>query len=266
MRSITNYLKLIYSYRFIIVAMALQEIKKRYAGTVSGFLWTVIHPLMIIVVFWFVFSLGFKVKPMGDIPFIVVFCCGLTPWTIFSESLMMSSNAIIGNPHLVSKTVFPTGILPLIVIVANLISHGIMLIVLILLLVFNNISLSFWNFQVLYYLFALVSFSLGISWFVAAVNVFYRDVAQILSVILNVWFWSIPIVWPIDMLPEKYHFIIKLNPMYYIIEGYRASFIYHQPFWDSYLLGTYFWIICFFSLLTGAVIFKKLKPEFAEVL
>ena len=263
---ITQFIKLLYSYRFIIGSMAMQEIKRRYAGTLGGFVWTIIHPLMMIIVYWFVFSVGFKVKPMGNVPFIVVFCCGMIPWMTFSESVTMSCNSIIATPHLVSKTVFPLGILPLIQVITGMISHGMMLIILAALLIFNNISLSLWNLQVFYYIFALCLFTLGLSWFVAAVNVFYRDLAQILTVILNIWFWSVPIVWPQNMVPEKYQFIIKLNPMNYIIEGYKNTFISHTPFWSDALLGAYFWVVCIVTLVAGAVVFFKLKSEFAEVI
>jgi ABC-type polysaccharide/polyol phosphate export permease len=263
---ITQFIKLLYSYRFIIGSMSVQEIKRRYAGTLGGFVWAIIHPLMMIIVYWFVFSVGFKVKPMGNVPFIIVFCCGMIPWMTFSESVSVSCNSIIATPHLVSKTVFPLGILPLIQVITGMISHGLMLIILVALLIFNNISLSLWNLQVFYYIFALFLFSLGLSWFVAAVNVFYRDLAQILTVILNIWFWSVPIVWPQNMVPEKYQFIIKFNPMNYIIEGYKNTFISHTPFWSDALLGAYFWVVCIVTLLAGAVVFFKLKSEFAEVI
>lgn len=263
---INQYIRLLYSYRFIISSMALQEIKRRYAGTLGGFVWAIIHPLMMIIVYWFVFSVGFKVQPMGNVPFIVVFCCGMIPWMTFSESVTMSANSIIATPHLVSKTVFPVGILPLIQVLTGMISHGLMLLILVVLLFFNNISLSLWNLQIFYYIFALCLFSLGLGWFVAAVNVFYRDLAQLLTVIMNIWFWSLPIVWPLVMVPEKYQFIIKLNPMYYITEGYKKTFITHTPFWSDAFLGAYFWVVCIITLVAGALIFLKLKSEFAEVI
>ena len=250
----------------MIRAMALQEIKKKYAGTLGGFVWSVVHPLILILVFWFVFSLGFKIQIKGNIPFIALFCCGLIPWITFSESLMANTNAIIGNPHLSTKTVFPTEILPVVNIAANLITHVIMLVILLAVLLFNNISLSIWNIQFIYYLFAMLTFSLGLSWFFAAVNVFFRDLGQILSVVLNIWFWITPIVWHIDILPSRYHFFIKLNPLYYIVAGYKSSFLYHVPFWQHYSIGIYFWVICLFSFGFGGIVFKKLKPEFAEIL
>lgn len=266
MNPLFNFIKKVYTYRSIIRAMAIREMQSRYAGTLAGFVWSVINPLMVILVFWFVFSVGFKVQPVGNVPFIVVFMSGMIPWTMFAETLMANTNAIIANAHLVKKTVFPTEILPIVNLVASSITHVIMLIILALLLLFNKIPFSFYNFQFLYYLAALSVFSIGLGWIFSAVNVFYRDTGQILGVIINMWFWLTPVVWLMDIIPQKYQFIIKLNPMYYIVEGYKESFIYHAPFWQNYKLGIYFWAIAVLLFIVGGLIFRKLKPEFADVL
>lgn len=132
--------------------MAVQEIRNRYAGTLAGSVWSIINPLMIIFIYWFVFSVGFKVRLAGTAPFIVVFLCGLIPWMMFNETLTTSANIVAGNAHLIKKTVFPAEILPVISLVASSISHGIMLIILMVLLLLNKISLSLYNIQFLYYL------------------------------------------------------------------------------------------------------------------
>lgn len=266
MSALVNFLKRIYLYRSMIMTMAIREIQSRYAGTLAGFVWSVINPLMMIFVFWFIFSVGFKIQPVGSAPFIVVFLCGLIPWTMFSETLMANTNSITGNSHLVKKMVFPTEILSIVNLVASLISHGIMLAILIVLLLFTKIPFSIYNFQFLYYLVALSVFTLGLSWCFSAINVFYRDVGQIIGVVLNMWFWLTPIVWLMDMVPKNYQIIFKLNPIYYIVEGYRFAFAYHVPFWVHYRWGIYFWSLSFLSLIIGGFIFRKLKPEFADVL
>ena len=109
-------------------------------------------------------------------------------------------------------------------------------------------------------------FSLGLGWFLSAVNVFFKDVGQTLSVILNLWFWMTPIVWSQDMLPYPFRILLKLNPINYIVDGYRASFIYHSSISHNPKEGIYFWFVCLAILLVGAITFKKLKPDFAEVL
>ena len=246
--------------------MALREIQRRHIGTIGGLFWSVIHPLMIILVYWFVFSVGFKVRPAGNMPFIAVFLCGLIPWMMFAEALTTGTSAVTANISLVKKTDFPTEILPVAYLVAGLITHAIMLVILVLVLFVNKINLSLYNLQFLYYLAALTFFCLGLSWFLAAVNVFCRDVGQVLTVILNVWFWFTPIVWSIDIIPSKYHYIVKLNPFYYIVQGYKTSFLYHRPLWNDYPAALYFWLVCTVVFIVGAMTFKKLKSEFAEVL
>jgi len=221
---------------------------------------------MMILVYWFVFSVGFKVKPAGNVPFIVVFLCGLIPWLTFSEALATSANALNANAHLVTKTVFPTEILPLVYLLASLITHTIMLIILLVVLLFTKIALSIYSLQFLYYLFGMSVFALGLGWMLSAANVFWKDVGQGLAVILNVWFWFTPIVWDINILPAKYHIIVKLNPFFYVVDGYKASFIYQSPIWHNPRMAGYFWIICIFVFAMGAFVFRRLKPEFSEVL
>jgi len=264
--SLIRFLKRIYQYRAIIKAMAVREIQSRYVGTLAGLSWSVMQPLAMILVYWFVFSVGFKVQPQGNIPFIVVFLCGLIPWLMFTEALSTSANAICANPHLITKTVFPTEILPIVYITVSLITHAVILFIFIIVMLFNRIGFSFYNLQFLYFLFALSVFSLGFGWLLSSLNVFYKDIGQILGVILNMWFWLTPIVWPLEILPQKFQMIIKLNPFFYIVDGYRNSFIYHVPIWHNLKEGVYFWAVCMFVFIAGALIFKKLKPEFAETL
>lgn len=246
--------------------MAILEVRKRYVGTFAGFMWTIINPLMIILVFWFVFSVGFKVQPVGGVGFTVIFFCGFIPWTTFSETLLANTSSITGNPHLVKKMVFPTEILPLVNLVAGCISHIAMLLVLAVVLVSQHISFSIFNLQFLYYFFGMVILSLGLGWLCAAINVFFRDVGQIVGVLLNMWFWLTPIVWVAEMIPKKYHYVLKLNPMYYIVDGYKSSFVYHEPIWRQPLWSAYFWSFAFLSFLIGGYIFKKVKSDFADVL
>jgi len=250
----------------MIWAMSVREVQSRYIGTMGGMLWAVVNPLMMILVYWFVFSKGFKVQPPGGIPFIVVFLCGFIPWSMFAEALTTSAGSIRSNAHLITKTVFPTEILPVVNITASLITHSIMLTIFIIVMIFNKISFSFYNWQFIYYLSGLLIFSLGLGWFLSAINVFFKDVGQALGVVINIWFWLTPIVWLPEMIPHKYQYFLKLNPMFYIVDGYKSSFIYHSPIWHDPMEGIYFWGVALSVFIIGAVTFKKLKSEFAEVL
>jgi len=261
-----NFIKKTRTHRSLILAMAVREIEKRYIGTLGGLAWSIINPLMMILVYWFVFSVGFKIQPPGGIPFILIFLCGLIPWTLFNETLIKNTEVIRENSHLVTKTVFPTEILPLINFIASLITHGIMMVILLVLMVANGVAFDWINFQFLFYLGALSFFIFGLSWLLAALNVFYRDVGQILGVVLNLWFWLTPIVWLTDMIPAEHRWWLQLNPMTYIVTGYKNSFFYHVPFWEHPESGLPFWGLSLVLFMTGGMIFRKLKPEFAEVL
>lgn len=262
----TRFIKLVLHHRHLIVAMSKREVAAKYVGSFLGFAWTFIKPMVMICVFWFVFSVGFKSKPMGDIPFVVWLAAGLAPWFYFSEVVQNATVAIVGNSHLVKKTLFPTQILPVIKLLSGLVTHAVFLVILIGLLVFQKIPITFYAVQCFYYLLCFSLLTLGISWLVASLNVFIRDVEQIVGVILQVGFWATPIFWDINMMPEKVQFILKLNPVYYIVQGYRESFIDFVPFWNHAMYTLYFWCFTAMTLLLGAYVFRKLKPQFADVM
>ncbi len=249
--------------------MAIREMQTRYAGTLAGLVWSIVHPLMMILTYWLVFSKGLKVAPSNDVPFVAFFLCGFVPWMAFAETVSASANAIVASPHLVKKIVFPTEILPVVHMFASMISHVIMIVILLIVLLISKIPLSIYNIQFLYFIFGLSFFCVGVGWLVSALNVFYRDVGQIVLVILNIWFWLTPIVWPPEKLGEFPNFIrlcLAANPMYYVVQGYRDSFIHHTWFWENLAGGVYFWALSLTVFAFGGLVFRKLKPDFADVL
>ena len=265
MTQLFNFFRKIYNHRSLIALMAVREIQYRYAGTVVGFFWSVVNPIAIIAVYWFVFSVGFRVQAVGGMPFIVVFVCGLIPWQFFNETLIANNQSIVSNMHLVKKTTFPTEILSVVNLFASMLIHGLMLVIFFIIMLTYGIGFSLYNLQFLYYLLAMSVFAVGLGWIFAALNAIYRDVGQILGVLLNIWFWLTPVVWDADMMPA-YKWILRLNPMYYIVEGYKASFIHHALFWNEPVLGVYFWTISLSVFVIGGMVFKRLKHEFVEAL
>jgi len=265
-RSFINFLILISQQKELIFSMAKRQIVSQYVGSVLGFCWTLINPMVLIAVFWFVFSVGFKAQPVKDVPFVVWLTAGMAIWSFFTDVLGKASDAIRNNTALVKKTIFPSQILPFVTIISCLVNHLIFLLLLQVLLIFNDMTFSFIYLQSLYYAFCLIVLLLGLSWTVSALNVFIKDVAQIVSVILQVGFWATPIFWNIEMMPVSSHVFIKLNPMYYLVQGYRDSFINFVPFWHHPYLTIYFWLFAIGSFISGALIFKRLKPQFADVL
>lgn len=266
MNSLLAFIRLLYTRRTLITAMAARELRAQYVASSLGLLWTLIHPVVMITVFWFVFSVGFKTQPLHDVPFVVWLTAGLAPWYVFSDIVSGSTNIIIAHSHLVKKTIFSSQILPVVKILSSLVTHGIFLSVLLVLLLFLRMPISLYYLQVLYYLFCLLMLSLGIAWALAALNVFVRDVAQLVTVLLQIVFWVTPIFWDISMMSPKIQRLLKLNPAYYIVQGYRESFITFQPFWSHPLHTAYYWSVTAATLACGAYIFRKLKPQFPDVL
>jgi lipopolysaccharide transport system permease protein/teichoic acid transport system permease protein len=246
--------------------MAKREVATQSVGSFLGFIWNFINPLVMIFIFWVVFSVGFRVQPKGNVPFVVWLTAGMAAWFVFSDIVNGSAGIVVSNAHLINKTLFHSQILPVIKIIACLITHSAFLVVLIGLIVFQNLPFNFYYLQFLYYLFCMCVLALGLGWTVSALNPFMRDVGQIVSVVLQIGFWATPIFWDINMMPPKLQIVLKLNPMFYIVQGYRESFIYFSPFWKHPFQTLYFWIVAIAIFVIGALIFKKLKPQFADVL
>lgn len=254
--------------RHLIWQMTRRDFKTRYAGSTLGLFWAFFQPLMMMMVLLFVFTVGLKAgRARGDIPFVAWFFPAMIAWNYFADSVLMSSNALSEYSFLVKKVKFRTAILPLVKLLASTILHGIFLLILAVVLIANGIYPTFMWLQVIYYLFAAFVLLAGLSWISSALNIFLKDVGQAIGILIQFGFWATPVIWDSAIVPEKFQKIIKLNPMYYIVEGYRGTFLYHIPFWDvGWVLTGYYWTFSLVTLLAGVLIFRKLRPHFADVL
>ncbi len=252
--------------RSMIFALALRELGSKYAGTLGGFLWAFAQPLATIVIFYFVFVIGFRAQGPGTTPYILWFVCGLVPWFYFAETLPAMTSTITSNGHLVKKTVFPTEILPLVHLAAGLVPHVIFLLILTGMMAFFKIPFFLDRIFVIYYLICSCAFLVGLGWMLSAFQVFYRDISQGLTIVINMWFWITPIVWSQDIMPAQYQGLMFYNPVYYIVEGYRGMLIYNTVVWPSVGATAYFWGITALVFFVGNYVFRRLKPEFADVM
>lgn len=252
--------------RGMIWAMARRDLAARYVGSAGGIFWAVVQPLVTVAVYWFVFSVGFRAQGPGGAPFILYFLGGFVPWLFFSEVVNASVPAVVGNAHLVKKTLFPTQILPVVQVVAASAAHGALLLAYIGLAA-ATVGASWISLpQLLYYYLALAALALGFGWLLSALQVFSRDVQQGAAVALNLWFWLTPIVWTADLLPPEYRWIVDANPMSYVVQGYRDSVLGGGAIWDRPLAAAGYWLAAGGALALGALVFRRLKPEFADVL
>jgi len=262
-----HFIREVYDRRQQIYNLTRRDFTDRYSGSFLGLIWAFIEPLAMMSIMWAVFSLGFRTRAVGDgIPFVAYLFVGQSAFNFFQDAIGASSNVIRAYSFLVKKVKFKIAILPIVKINTALVIHLIILLIVVPIIWISGITPSFYWLQVFYYIFALFFLILGISWFLAAIGVFIRDISNFVQIILNICFWLTPIFWNIEMVPEKYRIFLFLNPLYYIIQGYRDSFLYHIPFWNHPIHSLYFWSVASLALLLGILVFKKLRPHFADVL
>ena len=243
-----------------------KDLKQRYVGSYLGILWAFIQPAITVCIFWFVFQVGFKSMPVDNFPFILWLICGMFPWFFFNDALMAATNSIYSNSYLVKKVVFRVSLLPMIQILSALLINGFFVGVLFVMFACYGYWPSIYNLQVFYYLFGCICLVFGLSLITSSLMIFMKDIGQLVAMCIQFGFWGTPIFWSIKLIPDNYQWIFKLNPMYYVIEGYRNSFIYHKWFWELGYINVWFWVVTIAVMLLGAIVFKKLRPHFADVL
>lgn len=256
----------LYRNRGLLLQLTVRDFKSRYLGSYLGLLWAFIQPLVTILIFWFVFEVGFKSAPVDDFPFLLWLITGIIPWFFIADTLSSATNSIVENSFLVKKVAFRVSMLPITKLLSALTIHVFFVFVIFLFFIVYGIRPSLYNLQVVYYGFATGVLLLGVSWLTSALIIFLKDVGQIVGMGLQFGFWLTPIFWAINIIPQKYHFYLKLNPIYYIIQGYRDSFINNVWFWQHPFYGLYYWALAGFVFITGAIVFNRLRPHFADVI
>lgn len=269
MRIINSFLSLLVDIvrnRALLWELTKRDLQTRYLGSYLGILWAFIQPAVNVLILWFVFQVGFKAVPVENFPFILWLITGMFPWFFIADSINSATGSIMENSYLVKKVVFRVSLLPLVKILSALVVHLFFISLLIVIFYLYGYPLTIYSIQVFYYLFASICMLIGISWITASLTIFLKDTGHIVSMLLQFAFWGTPIFWSMKMLPEKFLLLCKLNPIFYITEGYRNCFIYGRWFWQDINLTIYYWSITGIVLIAGMIIFKKLRPHFADVL
>ena len=246
-----------YRYRELIWALALKELKVRYKRSVLGFLWALLNPALMMAVLTLVFS---TILRFG-IPHYAIFLLSvLLPWTFFSQSLSYAVESIVSNGELIKKVLVPKLVFPVAAVVSNIINLLLSLIPMALLvIVMRHPFYKTWLYLPVPIL-ALIIFTTGMSFFFATANVYYRDVAHILQVILSAWFYFTPIIYAIDFVPANLRWIFRLNPIIFVINGFRLAIYYGMlPKWPSIAAS---FVCAFITLIIGFAIFHKYQDDF----
>jgi len=261
-----GFLKAIFQNRALLWSLTKNDFKQKYLGNILGIAWAFLQPTATVLIFWFVFQVGFKSQPVDDFPFILWLLAGMFPWFFFAEGLSSGTNSIISNSFLVKKVVFRISLLPIISLLSALAIHIFFIFFMFAMFIYYGYTPQWHWLQILYYLFATTVLLLGLSWITSSIVVFFKDIGQLVAMVIQFGFWLTPIFWNMNMVPEKYHWIIELNPIVYIVEGYRNSMIYHTWFWEDINMTFYFWAVTITIFILGGLSFKKLRPHFADVL
>ncbi len=263
-----DFAKKLYRSRYMLRMMTLRDLKASYVGSFFGFAWAVLSPLLQVVIYGVVFGVFFKSRPdpvYGTDSYLLFLLCGLVAWQFFAQTVTLSANSVLSNKALVKKAVgFPSEILPVVTVISNIISHLISLGLLFTVILFSSAHLTPFVFLVFVYLFFIVLFAVGVGWVVSSVNVFLRDIQQIVGLVVMGWFFLTPVFYSPGIVPKRFAIFMKLNPLYHFVEGYRLALLSGRMLpWGDF---TYFAAISILSFGAGGVFFRKLKPWFAEVL
>lgn len=256
----------IWGSRKLILNLAKNDFKTRYAGSYLGIVWAFIQPVVTIMVYVMVFTVGFKSGTTQNIPFTLYLIGGMVPWLYFQEALGAGTGALLEYSYLVKKVVFKISILPIVKLISAMFVHICFVAFAIFVFIVYGYIPDMHIIQIIYYAFAMFVFVLAICYTTSAIVVFFRDLTQIIMIILQVGVWSMPILWDIGIAPAKWQWIFKINPMYYIVSGYRQSLYEGVWVWDRFAINIYFWVITIILLAIGTTVFKRLKVHFADVL
>ncbi len=253
--------------RELIWKLSKNDFRSKYAGSYMGIVWILVQPVVTVLVYWFVFTIGGRAPTEdGSYPFVLWLIVGIVPWFFFSDALGQGTGALLAYQFLVKKVVFKISILPIIKIISSFFIHVFLTAVAIVLLILNGYYPNLYWLQVIYFSGCAFLLVLGMCYITCSVVVFFRDLGQIISIALQVGVWITPIMWRLDSLSRPMQILFKLNPVYYLVDGYRMALLDHMWFWEHFYSTAYFWIFTVAMFLTGALVFKRLKVHFADIL
>lgn len=263
-----SFLSEIFHNKKLIFQLSKNDFKTKFAGSYLGIIWAFVQPIVTVVLYWFVFEKGLRAGSMVSVPFVLWLLAGLVPWFFFSEAWNGGTMALLDYQYLVKKVVFQIDILPMVKVFSSTFVHLFFVLFTLILYACYGYFPTFYTIQIIYYSFCTFLLALGLSYITSAIVGFFRDLTQIISIILQVGMWMTPIMWFFDSidLPNWMRFIFKLNPMFYIVQGYRDSLVDHVWFFERVNISLYFWAFTLGIFIIGVKLFRKLKIHFADVL
>lgn len=264
-----HFLRNLVERRNLLFQMVRRDFSQRFVGSAAGWVWGVIQPIVLLVSWYFAFRVCMRATLPADAPtqnYALFLFAGFLPWLLFQETVQRSATCLLEHQNLITKTVFPAEIVPVSIFLSSLVNH---LIALALALA------SIWIFDggggfgvrlllLPVYMFTLGLFAIGVAWIVSSLHVYLRDTAQVVAVGLTFWFWFTPIFITMEMIPAKWRFIFRWNPLALVVDAYRTRLLTSQPMRLRELAVILTWAVAVF--VAGGFFFRHLKRGFADVL
>jgi len=252
--------------RDLLYQLVRRDFERRFVGSFGGWLWGLIHPVVLLVSWVFVFQICFRVQPSSPLAqnYPLYLFAAQLPWMLFSDSVSRSASSFVDNRNFITKTVFPVESIPISIFLSSAIQHFMGMVVLL-------VATGLWAGHVSPWLPLLVPtfllmamFSVGLGWIVASLHVFLRDISQIVTVAMTFWFWFTPIFIEESMVPERLRFILQVNPMAHFVGIYRQCVLGSTaPSLSQFGLAAFSAVAVF---VVGGLVFRRLRPGFADVL
>ena len=257
----TNIFKNLYNYRELLKTSVKKEVRGKYKNSFLGVLWSFLNPLLQIMVYAIVFPLILRNNQEN---YVIFLCCGLIPWNFFATAINRSAFSFVENGNIIKKVFFPREIIPISVVTSEAVNFLISSIIILGFVLFGGLGLT--KYLIFYPLVLLVQYIivLAVSIIISSICVYLRDLQHFVGVALQLFFYAAPVVYAADSIPQEYQWILKYNPMTYIINSYRDIF-YNQTMVDLKALGILL-IIGIIGFIIGYIIFAKLQKGFAEQL
>jgi homopolymeric O-antigen transport system permease protein len=252
-------------YRALIQSLVARELKARYRGSVLGFFWSFVNPLLTLLIYTFVFTVVMPgVRPRELEPYALFMFCGILPWTWFSSSLLEASNVLIAGGNLIRKVMFPAEVLPLVTVLSGLVHFCLGLPILVVFLIYYRVPIAgadlLWFPVIVFVQLVLTS---GLALLVSALTVHFRDVRDLLQNLLTLWFFATPIIYPLSLAPERVQRLLNINPFTHLAVAYQEVLFTPGPFAESWRVAVAA-VAALLALLVGYFVFDRLRDTLAE--
>jgi lipopolysaccharide transport system permease protein len=256
-------IKTLFRYRVLIQSLVSRELKARYRGSVLGFLWSLLNPLLLLLIYSFVFSVIFTPpRAEGNTPYALFLFCGLLPWIWFSSSLLESSNILASNANLIKKVLFPADVLPCVSVFTNMVHFFLALPILFAFLIIYKKPITVYWFLFPLIVLAQLVFTFALSLLISSLAVHFKDIKDIIANLVTFWFFATPIIYGLDWIPERFRWVLSLNPMTHIIVSYQKTLFTGELLPWRRLSVTF--LLSVLLLFIGNFIFDRLRDSFAE--